>query len=58
MSAMAMKMSNRTSSPRRLLDAPPEPKNPAEARNPGTSADQPAPDGEFDEMDFNSLMIE
>ncbi len=58
MSAMAMNMSNRTSSPRRLLDAPPEPKNPTEARNPGTSADQPAPDGEFDEMDFNSLMIE
>ena len=58
MSAMAMKMSNRNSNPRRLLDAPPEPRTQNEPRIVGGSADQPSPDIDFDEMDFNSLMIE
>jgi len=55
---MAMKMSNRNSNPRRLLDAPPEPRTQNEPRIVGGSADQPSPDIDFDEMDFNSLMIE
>jgi hypothetical protein len=51
-------MSTRNIDPRRLLDAPPEPKNPNEVRIQGVLPDQPLPVDDFDEMDFNDLMIE
>jgi hypothetical protein len=53
--AMAVRLSSRRTDHNRLLDAPPEPKAPTEPR---LSPDQEAPSSDFDEMDFNSLMIE
>jgi hypothetical protein len=53
--AMAVRLSSRRTDHNRLLDAPPEPKVPTEPR---LSPDQEAPSSDFDEMDFNSLMIE
>ena len=53
--AMAVRLSSRRTDHNRLLDAPPEPKVPTEPR---LSPDQQAPSSDFDEMDFNSLMIE
>jgi hypothetical protein len=53
--AMAVRLSSRRTDHNRLLDAPPEPKVPTEPR---LSPDQDAPSSDFDEMDFNSLMIE
>jgi len=50
-SGMALRMSSRNSDARRPLDAPPEQQVQA-------VSNQPAPDAEFDEMDFNSLLIE
>ena len=50
-SGMAMRMSSRNSDPLRPLDAPPEPQVQA-------ISNQPAPDADFDEMDFNSILIE
>jgi hypothetical protein len=52
---MAVRLSSRRTDHNRLLDAPPEPKAPTEPR---LSPDQEAPSSDFDEMDFNSLMIE
>jgi S-DNA-T family DNA segregation ATPase FtsK/SpoIIIE len=53
--AMAVRLSSRRTDHNRLLDAPPEPKAPSEPR---LSPNQEAPSSDFDEMDFNSLMIE
>jgi hypothetical protein len=50
-SGMAVRMSSRNSDPLKPLDAPPE-------RQAQVVSNQPAPEAEFDEMDFNSLMIE
>ena len=50
-SGMALQMSSRNSDALRPLDAPPEQQVQA-------VSNQPAPDAEFDEMDFNSLLIE
>ena len=53
--AMAVRLSSRRTDHNRLLDAPPEPNVTTEPR---LSPDQEAPSSDFDEMDFNSLMIE
>jgi DNA segregation ATPase FtsK/SpoIIIE, S-DNA-T family len=53
--AMAVRLSSRRTDHNRLLDAPPEPKAPSEPR---LSPNQEEPSSDFDEMDFNSLMIE
>ncbi len=50
-SGMAMRMSSRNSDPLRPLDAPPD-------RQVQVVSNQPSPEAEFDEMDFNSIMIE
>jgi len=50
-SGMAVRMSSRNSDPLRPLDAPPE-------RQVQAVSNQPGPEAEFDEMDFNSIMIE
>lgn len=54
-SAMAVRLSSRRTDHNRLLDAPPEPKAPTEPR---LAPNQEEPSSDFDEMDFNSLMIE
>jgi S-DNA-T family DNA segregation ATPase FtsK/SpoIIIE len=53
--AMAVRLSSRRTDHNRLLDAPPEPKAPTEPR---LAPHQEEPSSDFDEMDFNSLMIE
>ncbi|MFO1000546.1 MAG: FtsK/SpoIIIE domain-containing protein [Planctomycetaceae bacterium] len=53
--AMAVRLSSRRTDHNRLLDAPPEPKVPSEPR---LAPNQEEPTSDFDEMDFNSLMIE
>jgi hypothetical protein len=53
--AMAVRLSSRRTDHNRLLDAPPEPKVPTEPR---LAPNQEEPNSDFDEMDFNSLMIE
>ena len=53
--AMAVRLSSRRTDHNRLLDAPPEPKVPTEPR---LAPNQEEPSSDFDEMDFNSLMIE
>lgn len=53
--AMAVRLSSRRTDHNRLLDAPPEPKAPTEPR---LAPNQEEPSSDFDEMDFNSLMIE
>ena len=53
--AMAVRLSSRRTDHNRLLDAPPEPKVPTEPR---LASNQEEPSSDFDEMDFNSLMIE
>ncbi len=53
--AMAVRLSSRRTDHNRLLDAPPEPKIPTEPR---LAPNQEEPSSDFDEMDFNSLMIE
>ena len=54
-SVMAIRLASRNVDPNRLLDAPPEPKA---ATPPRLEPGQSEPDSDFDEMDFNSLMIE